>query len=278
MLQKMLQHLFEHDLDTLRDAAPVPSTASAAAERSPWLPRPRAPSPRTSARSRYSELLVHFERHRIADVVHLQRCAILDRTPDAVVTEVTFLHAVLQRTEITVRVHHRPVDRRAGKAEAKAVRELHPHGHRVAFGAVTFLDAVSLVDEADDVVSCHAARGRPFSGRTEWSSRAYHASRCRSFVLQIFNAQRLFDVRIIAGVEIVGQLRLQVAPIDHDQDGRIIQSCDGAEACRQRTPSSATSRTLGCARSVPCDPAAQPACRPANTVRSTISFTASNCW
>ena len=41
--------------------------------------------------------------------------------------------------------------------------------------------------------------------------------------LQILDPERLLDVRVVAGVEIVGQLGLQVASVHDDQDGGVAQ-------------------------------------------------------
>jgi hypothetical protein len=167
-------------------------------------------------------MLVHLERHLVADVVHLQRGPVLDRAPDAVVAEVPLLDAILQRPEVAMCVLHRLVDRRAGEPVAEPVLQLHAHRHRVALGALTLLRAMAFVHHADDVV----ARER---GEVAHVLERLHGCHQRALpvgaelLLQVLDSERLLHVGIVAGVEVIGELRLQVAPVHHDEDRGVVQ-------------------------------------------------------
>src|SRR5439155_26414586 len=97
--------------------------------------------------------IVHLERHIVADVVHLERRAVADRATAPVVAEMPLLLVALTWAEVTKRILHRPVVRRAGEPVTEAVGELHAHGHREALRTVALLRAVALVHHADDGVA-----------------------------------------------------------------------------------------------------------------------------
>jgi hypothetical protein len=121
-----------------------------------------------------------------------------------------------------MRVLHRAVDRRAGEAIAKAVGELDAHRHREALGALALLRAVALVDHADDVVAHERREVAHVLERLQGGhQRALPVA--AQLALQVLDPQRLLHVRVVAGVEVVGELGLEVAAIDDDQDRRVVQ-------------------------------------------------------
>ncbi len=162
------------------------------------------------------------ERHFIAQVMHFQGSPVLDRPFDAVIAEVALLLAVHHRAEIPMGVGHRSVYRGAGEAEAEGVRQFHPHRHRVAVGAIAFLRAVAFVHQGNEIiVSQRGQIGHFLEGLHSGDQGA--APDGFELALQVFNAQRLFHVWIIAGVEVVSDLGFQVAAIHHDDHGGVFQ-------------------------------------------------------
>ena len=175
----------------------------------------------------------------VPDVVHLQGRPVLNRTADAVVAQVTLLHAVLQRAEIAVGVLQGAVDGRTGEAEPKPVPELEAHGERVALAAAPAragLRAMALVHEAHDVVAAQRVKVVHLLERLQGRhQRAAPVSPQPPF--EVLDAQRFLDVGIVAGFEVVRELGLEIAPVDDDEAPSDCRAPGAGASSGPRTPS-----------------------------------------
>ena len=107
----------------------------------------------------------------------------------------------------------------------------------------------------------------------------------RSLLLQVLDPERLLDVRVVAGVEVVGELRLQVAPVHHDQHRGVVERRVPAQllagedhrerlARALRVPDQAGAilrRRPACRRATPCGPPSRSPPRTAGSARSSWS-------
>ena len=87
---------------------------------------------------------------------------------------------------------------------------------------MSFLGAMGFVDETDDVVALDRFEVvhllETLDRRDERAAPAGP-----QLLLQILDAERLLDIRIIASVEVVAELRFQIAPVDDNKHRRIVQ-------------------------------------------------------
>src|ERR1019366_1891139 len=120
-----------------------------------------------------------------------------------------------------MRVHHRPVNWSAGHAESVGVGQFRTHGH-CETSTLTFLRPVRFVYQANDVVALNRGQIVHILEALDGGDYGPGVVRPKS-ILQIFDSHRTDHAWIIAIVEVIPDLLLQVPSVYNDQNSGVVQ-------------------------------------------------------